>query len=408
MSRIRPHRGLALALVLALAPLALAGRPARGGDLPPLGTINDKYVKVLAGKPLVEGKGFPGLLEVGAPLPVVVPLLDWGREEPAGFPFWYFYEKGPWKLTVIAARDRERCWHSLHRIEALVVEGAGAPATSRGLRIGDSRARVTELYGAKTTPFEGPIDHRGSTREAPVAWGGGTIDMSAREAYDEELKAGAYYPELGLIVTFADDKVAKMIAFFEYPPLPLWLRPTPDAQKVYLARVDPKRTEPGFENPEAGTGIVLLPPPPPLEKATIEGVTLLVPKGWVREGSFFRSPHGPEHVVVTSRDAEPSETAEEWFEGERDATEGRNLPREQERLPVAFAKSLGADVAFATDYEKDRAGIAGFARRSYVLFLAKGARRVRIEVARSAAARCPSPDGIELARQILTSVRLAR
>jgi hypothetical protein len=395
---------LAASLVLAV----VTPRAVRAGDLPPLGTINDKYVKVLAGKPLVEGKGFPGLLVVGAPLPTVVPLLDWGREEPTGFPFWYFYEKGPWKLTVIAARDRERCWSALYRIEALVVEGAGAPATSRGLHVGDPRARVTELYGAKTTPFEGPIDHRGSTRDKPVMWGGGTPDMSAREAYDEELKAGAYYPELGLIVTFLDDKVAKMIAFFEYPPLPLWLRPTPDTQNVYIARIEPGRSVPALENPDAPWGTILVPPPPPLEKAVIEGVTLSVPKGWAREGSFVRSPLGPEQIVVTVHTAEPGATAEAWFEGERDATENRNLPKVQERLPAAFVTSLGADAGFATDFEQDKAGIGGLARRSYVLFLAKGARRVRIEVSRTAGSRQPSPDGIEMARQILTSVRLAK
>ena len=68
-------------------------------------------------------------------MPVVRPLLGYGRED-FTFPFWYFFDKGPWMLSVVACPDWERC-NFLYRIESLIVEGEAAPATAKGVRVGD-------------------------------------------------------------------------------------------------------------------------------------------------------------------------------------------------------------------------------------------------------------------------------
>src|SRR4051794_26281004 len=105
---------------LALASLLVAG-PAGARREP-----NDRYAQGLAGKTLVEGQGFPGLIATGAPTPQMIKELGYPLEK--NIPFWYFYEKGAWKLTVVAEMEMAA---GGFRTRAILVEGAGAPATSR-------------------------------------------------------------------------------------------------------------------------------------------------------------------------------------------------------------------------------------------------------------------------------------
>ncbi|CAN5295990.1 hypothetical protein BH11MYX1_BH11MYX1_48970 [soil metagenome] len=104
---------------------------------------DDRYAKQLAGQPLVEGKGFAGVVELGTPTPRMYKALGPGRED-TGFVFWYFYDRGPWQLTVMAETTPTNDFQT----RAIEISGAKAPATARGIRIGDTAAQVTKVYGA--------------------------------------------------------------------------------------------------------------------------------------------------------------------------------------------------------------------------------------------------------------------
>src|SRR5262245_958136 len=56
---------------------------------------DDRYSKLLAGKKLEDGKGFPGVVAIGDPLGDAMKQLGNGRED-FNWTFWYFYDKAPW------------------------------------------------------------------------------------------------------------------------------------------------------------------------------------------------------------------------------------------------------------------------------------------------------------------------
>ena len=93
-----------------VAPLLLAAfAHTASAQTVPIGP-DARYVKLLAGKSLVDGKGFAGLIELGTPTPQMYKALGPGREDP-NFVFWYFYDRGAWQLTVIA----ETCLRQITR-----------------------------------------------------------------------------------------------------------------------------------------------------------------------------------------------------------------------------------------------------------------------------------------------------
>lgn len=388
---------------MGVATLALAAvAPARSLLAEPADrTPTTRYVTVLAGKKLEEGRGFPGIVEVGSALPTVHPKIGYGREESA-FGFWYFYDLGPWKLTVIARPDWERC-NYLSNVEAVIVEGPGAPATTRGVAVGDPKAKVLEVYGKDPERLRDKIDSRGTTKTQWWA-AGAEPDMTRRDAWDADIALGAYYPDAGLLFTFDDEyRVQRIIAIFEVPPLAIWLRDKPDSHPLYVVDVDPALTKPS-KGKEPGSRL-RLPAAPKLESVTDGPVTLRVPVGWKRTGTTWSSPLGCETVAFERSEATDGETAAGWFDREREGIEGVLLPKAQWNVPDAFAQAHGAAEAFAVSHQVAGAGIDGAALRRYVLYLAKGTHRLRVEVSRTAVDRDPSPDGLELARQVMTSVR---
>jgi hypothetical protein len=356
-------------------------------------------VTVLAGKKARGGPRFPGLVEVGSALPTVHPKIGYGREESA-FGFWYFmtWARG---LTVIARPDWEQ-YNYLSNVEAVIVEGPGAPATTRGVAVGDPKAKVLEVYGKDPERLRDKIDSRGTTKTQWWA-AGAEPDMTRRDAWDADIALGAYYPDAGLLFTFDDEyRVQRIIAIFEVPPLAIWLRDKPDSHPLYVVDVDPALTKPS-RGKEPGSRL-RLPAAPKLEPVTDGNVTLRVPVGWKRTGTTWTSPLGCETVAFERSEATDGEPAARWSTVTR-GHRGVLLPKAQWNVPDAFAQAHGAAEAFAVSHQVAGAGIDGAALRRYVLSLATGTHRLRVEVSRTAVDRDPSPDGLELARQVMTSVR---
>ncbi len=372
-------------------------------------TPSDKYVKVFAGKTLTDGRGFVGQLEIGAPLPVVRPLLGWGHEKGYPWSFWYFYEKGPWTLTIIARPDYERC-NFLYHVEALVLEGAQAPPTKRGIRIGDSLAKVKKVYGRDTSELTQQIDSRGVTKTTWLNPNTPRPDKGKRRAFDQSVRSGRYYPQHGMLFTFADGKVNRIIALFEYDETALWLRDKPDPPQAWIAVVKPGVKKPTWEHPEAKghKGLLHLPPPPAVEPAQVAGLRVAVPKGWARTGTTWTSPHGAERVRVEALPlGAVDDDPEDAFDELEDDVEHVLTVRAQRAVPRAVCERLGVDTARTFHYQQAKAGIDGWPARTWELLLAKGRKRWRVSVTRTTWQRNPSPDGIELSRRVFTSVRVA-
>ena len=164
---------------------------------------DDRYVKQLAGATLVEGKGFPGVVELGTATPQMYKTLGPARED-TSFVFWYFYDRGPWTLVVVADTTPSGDFTT----RAIEISGAHAPPTSRGIHIGDPIAKVTKTYGASAA-FTGSV---GSPQFAHAT----TVDMRDHTKHvlpdvEAPYRAGLYYPALSLLFLAKDGKVDKIV-----------------------------------------------------------------------------------------------------------------------------------------------------------------------------------------------------
>ena len=101
---------------------------------------SDSYAKQLAQATLVEGRGFPGVVELGMATPQMYKAIGPGRES-LGMPFWYTYDRGSWQLVVVAE------------------------TTARG----DFTTRAIEISGARTRDQARPAHRRsGRARQAAL------------------------------------------------------------------------------------------------------------------------------------------------------------------------------------------------------------------------------------------------
>jgi len=166
-------------------------------------TPDDRYATQLAGAMLVEGNGFPGVVELGTATPQMYKTLGPARED-TNFVFWYFYDRGPWTLVVVADTTPTGDF----TMRAIEISGAHAPATSRGVRIGDPIAKVTKTYGASEV-FTGSV---GSPQFAHAT----TVDLRDHSKHvlpdvEAAYKAGLYYPKLSTLFVAKDGKVDKIV-----------------------------------------------------------------------------------------------------------------------------------------------------------------------------------------------------
>jgi hypothetical protein len=171
--------------LLILAALALDARAQPAAP-------DDRYAKQLAGVAFVEGQGFPGVVELGTATPQMYKTLGPGREA-LGMPFWYFYDRGTWNLVVVAEMTASADFTT----RAIEISGVHAPATKLGLHVGDSVARVKQLYGAGEA-FT-------STVGSPKLVTDTIADLEAT------YKAGIYYPKLSTLVVIKRGVVDKIV-----------------------------------------------------------------------------------------------------------------------------------------------------------------------------------------------------
>ncbi|HEV7554329.1 MAG TPA: hypothetical protein VGO00_02675, partial [Kofleriaceae bacterium] len=159
-------------------------------------TPTDAYAKKLAGKTIEDGKGFPGIVAIGEPSPEMFKVLGPGRETPEA-PFWYFYDKGSWMLVVVAEIDAETGGFVTRAIQ---LSGDRAPATSKGVHVGDAVKKVTSAYG--------PGQAFTSTVGSPMLANLVSVDLSTGKRtpqpdLEKAYKDSVYYPALGMLFVVA-------------------------------------------------------------------------------------------------------------------------------------------------------------------------------------------------------------
>jgi hypothetical protein len=153
---------------------------------------NDSYARQLAKATLVEGHGFPSVVELGTPTPQMYKAIGAGRES-LGMPFWYIYDRGSWQLVVVAETTASGDFVT----RAIEISGTHAPATKLGLHIGDPVARVEKLYGAGEA-FTSSVGSPAFVTKA----------TAAREA---TYKHGIYYPKRSTLFVIERGVVDKIV-----------------------------------------------------------------------------------------------------------------------------------------------------------------------------------------------------
>ncbi|MCW5802723.1 MAG: hypothetical protein KIT31_10075 [Deltaproteobacteria bacterium] len=359
---------------------------------------DDSYAKLLAGKTLEEGKGFPGIVEVGTPTPAMYKALGAGREV-AGMPFWYFYDKGPWTLIVVGEMSMETGGFMTRAIQ---LAGDKAPATKQGVKIGDPVAKVEKVYG-KGAPFSGTVG-------SPAMAGMVSIDVKTGAKkplpdVEKAFKDSLFYPKLGTLFVVTGGAVSGIVVVVIDDPLPSFLR-DPKAVKPPdpgIVVIDPKVDEPGW-GPDASSATLHVPPPPVLAPVVEKGFTVDAPKEWTKAGTVWTDKSGRELVEIV--ETKGTGTPDAYF-AEQDGKLGPNrVPPKQRALPAEFAKLIGADAAYALWKQEGKKGKKDAPLRTFVLMAAKGDRRFTLIVGRTASGASPSPDGEALARGVFRSFRI--
>ena len=367
--------------------VAVAGGIASAAPTPP----TDAYAKKLAGKTIDDGKGFPGIVAIGDPSPEMFKALGPGRET-AEAPFWYFYDKGSWTLVVVAEIDAET---GSFVTRAIQVSGDRAPATSKGVRVGDAVKKITSAYGAGQ-PFTSTVGSPmlANLVSVDLATGKRTPLPDLEKAYKDSL----YYPALGMLfVVGSSSKVSRIVVLVGEDPLPVFLRE--HVKPSTTAVIDPKLDEPDYVQ-----GKLHVPAVPPLVPAHEVGFWIDVPKGWIKADGKWSDPGSKESVEVKESTA-TNKPAEFFAEAEKTFGVNHVSPSQRE-LPAQLAAELGADAAYALSGQEPSKGKHGKPLRSFVLMAAKGDRRFVIVVTRTVSGAETSPDGEALARGVLRSFRI--
>jgi hypothetical protein len=398
---------LASAFLITLLPAQ--SKPSKGPTGP-----DDRYVKVLAGKKLEEGKGFSEIAVVGEPLSAAK-ILGYGRED-MDWPFWYFYDKGSWQLTLCALVDLPARKTTLH---AVIVAGSGGPPTTKGLKIGDPVAKATETYGP-SRPFSGALvgaDRKGQTRtRIGVKTDGGTSVIDD----PPEFKDALWFPDAKLLVAVDKGRVLKLAIVADEEALPDFLLPPERVAPNDTFKTDPAATVPRFD-PSSKQTAFLVPPVPELAEHDGGKFTAMLPKTWKHQDDVWGNDPGVESVTIKVMQSNPQETPELVLTTINQSLGQENhVPRNKRAMPEAFCKMVNADSGYCSITVAPGRGNEGLPLRMYQLMLAKGDLRYLIIVTRTqhpqrqempgggkrTTAFMGCPDGDALARGVMRSFRI--
>jgi hypothetical protein len=378
---------------------------------------DDRYVSILAAKKLEEGKGFPGVVTLDEQVGKPFELLGAGRMN-FERPFWFFYDKGTWHLTIcgILVRKLAAGRGGLH-VHAIIVAGEGAPPTAKGLKIGDPAFKASQLYGPPQ-PFDGAlvgIESKGRPRKSVMGRGTGDDDHIVDDP--PEFKDALFFPAAKLLVAVAQGKVVKLAVVEEEESPAEFLRAADKTAATPLVKIDPSvkvPTESGKKN------WFLVPPPPKLTEYKGAEFTAQVPVGATLSDDTWTYPGSAESVSIRAMKGNREESLEGAMFAALLTSGAQNLvPPESRRVNNAFCRMVGATEGWcAITVDRDK-GNEGLPLRTYRLLLAKGDRRYELVVTRTQhppvfeagskdAISQGCPDGDALARGVMRGFRITR
>jgi hypothetical protein len=399
---------LGTACLLAAAAVAQGSGAEKGAPSRPAVAPTDAYAKKLKDAKLVEGVGFPGVVEVGKSFGVVEAAFGPGTTTVAD-PYPMVFDAGPWKLTCVGTTDGSKLRKIL---QAVIVEGADAPATAKGAKVGMTRDQIEEMY-ADAEKFTGSIvgiERRGARIVSFIRT---EKELAVEEP--EDFKSGAYFAAHRTAFAFdKDHKVTRIAVVAEVDPVPAFLREAAPPTDTATVRIDASVKAPA-ESP-AGSGKYVTPAPPAFESVETDAFKIDVPKGWTREGTTWKDPESPESVRVLIEEKDPSASLSACLEALTPMAGKNKLPDGRNELPESFASMIGADFALPFEGEDVSAGKNDLPLGCWAIAARSGVVFATVVVTRTLHPRpvgvtrdnayLGSPDGHEMARRALRSFRL--
>jgi len=284
----------------------------------PEGSVS--YWEFFGETPLTPGRGFVEKLELGDLVSDMYDRIGGGTEE-MDYPFWYFFQDGPYAFTVIGRYDTATMSFPIVGLALGGLEDFPPPAvtTPEGMGVGTTWPEVVELYGRP------PLGVRA---------------------------AGASYPELGLVV-YLDNYYSVSTIFVEAPGPP----EEPSGMRYENDGVDlPQVVKPA-------KGILAVP----------------LPVGWSLSDSadvtaFYSDPSDAWSVQVSTC-VDCTDDVTQWADMQEGFLYGSNLlPADEWYLHPDALAAYGVDESYCAEYSCDYVG------HSWSLFLRRYTETVNVTV----------------------------
>ncbi|HUT99501.1 MAG TPA: hypothetical protein VM054_10550 [bacterium] len=304
--------------VTALLLLAVGALLAEATYPMPEGSLS--YWEFFGDTPFTPGRGFVGKLELGDLVSDMYNRVGGGMEE-MDYPFWYFFEDGPYAFTVIGQYDMDSMTFPIVGLALGGMADLPPPAiiTPEGIGVGATWPEVVALYGRP------PLGVRA---------------------------AGASYPELGLVV-YLDNYFNVSTLFVQVPGPP----EEPSGMRY---------ENDGVELPQVVTpakGILAVP----------------LPAGWSLSDSadvtaFYADPSDGWNVQVSTC-VDCSDDVTQWADMQEGLLYGSNLlPVGEWYLHPEALAAYGADESYCAEYSSD------FMGHGWSLFLRRNTETVNVTV----------------------------
>jgi hypothetical protein len=284
----------------------------------PEGSVS--YWEFFGDTPFAPGRGFVGKLELGDLVSDMYNRVGGGMEE-MDYPFWYFFEDGPYAFTVIGQYDTASMSFPIVGLALGGMEDFPPPAlaTPEGVGVGTTWPEVVEAYGRP------PLGVRA---------------------------AGASYPELGLVV-YLDNFFNVSTLFVRVPGPP----------------EEPSGTR--YEN----DGVDL----PQVVKPAKGILAVPLPEDWVLSDSadvtaFYADPSDNWSVQATTC-VDCTDDVSQWADMQEGILYGANLlPADEWYLHPEALALYGADESYCAEYSND------FMGHGWSLFLRRYTQTVNVTV----------------------------